>query len=156
MLCFALLSHFSLHPMNCNPPASSVHWILQAIVLEWVSIPFSRGSSQSRDQTWVSCIAGRFSIVWATRAFWARCWLPYKEHIFKVYMTLLQCFSAVGYDLLIGCKINLMDCNQNFLKDEVELTRTERIAYNIVSWNFKKYLAFNLSLKHIDLWQCKV
>ena len=39
---------------------SSVHGILQAEILEWVAIPISRGSSQPRDQTWVSCIAGRF------------------------------------------------------------------------------------------------
>ena len=37
-----------------------VHEILQARILAWVASPFSRGSSQSRDQTWVSCIAGRF------------------------------------------------------------------------------------------------
>ena len=36
-------------------------------ILEWVAIPFSRGSSQPRDQTWVSCIAGRFFTVWTTR-----------------------------------------------------------------------------------------
>ena len=43
-------------PMDCSPPVSSVHGILQASILEWVAIPFSRGSSQARDQTWVSCI----------------------------------------------------------------------------------------------------
>ena len=41
-------------------PGSSVHGILQARILEWAAIPFSRGSSQSRPQTQVSCIAGRF------------------------------------------------------------------------------------------------
>ena len=54
-------------PMDCNPPGSSVHGILQARILEWVAFPFSRGSSQPRDQTWVSCIAGRFFTIWATR-----------------------------------------------------------------------------------------
>ena len=48
-------------PMDCSLPGSSVHGILQARILEWVAIPFSRGSSQSRDQTQVSCIAGRAS-----------------------------------------------------------------------------------------------
>ena len=43
-----------------SPPGSSVHGILQARILEWVAISFSRGSSQPRDQTCVSCIAGRF------------------------------------------------------------------------------------------------
>ena len=50
----------SLWPMDCSPPGSSVHGILQARILEWVAISFSRGSSQHRDQTWVLCIAGRF------------------------------------------------------------------------------------------------
>ena len=47
-------------PMDCSPPGSSVHGILQARILEWVIIPFSKGSSRPRDQTQVSCIAGRF------------------------------------------------------------------------------------------------
>ena len=46
-------------PMDCSLPASSVHGILQARILEWVAISFSRGS-QSRDPTQVSHIAGRF------------------------------------------------------------------------------------------------
>ena len=53
--------------MNCSPPGSSVHGILQARMLEWVAIPFSRGSSQPRDWTQVICIAGSFFTVWATQ-----------------------------------------------------------------------------------------
>ena len=48
-------------------PVSSVHGIFQARILEWVAIPFSRGSSQFRDRTQVSCIAGRVFTIWATR-----------------------------------------------------------------------------------------
>ena len=55
------------NPMNCSPPGSSVHGFLQARILEWVAIPFSRGSSQARDQIWVSCIAGRCFTIWASR-----------------------------------------------------------------------------------------
>ena len=47
------------------PPGSSVRGILQAGILEWVDIPFSRGSSQPRNRPRVSCIAGRLFIVWA-------------------------------------------------------------------------------------------
>ena len=55
-------------PMDCSPPASSVHGILKATILEWVAISFSsRGYSWPRDWTWVSCIAGRFFTIWATR-----------------------------------------------------------------------------------------
>ena len=47
------------NPMDGSPPASSVHGILQARILEWFAFPFSRGSSRSRDQTQFSHIAGR-------------------------------------------------------------------------------------------------
>ena len=47
-------------PMDCSPPGSSVHRILQASILEWVAISFSKGSSQPRGRTQVSCIAGKF------------------------------------------------------------------------------------------------
>ena len=48
-------------PMDYNPPGSSVHGTFQARLLEWVAISFFRESSLPRDQTWVLCIAGRFS-----------------------------------------------------------------------------------------------
>ena len=58
-----VISHFShvwlCNPMNCKPPGSSVHGILQARILEWVAMPSSRGSSWPRDRThifYVSCI----------------------------------------------------------------------------------------------------
>ena len=57
----------TLDPVDCNPPGSSVHGILQARILEWAAISFSRGSSQPRDWTQVSRIAGRCFNLWATR-----------------------------------------------------------------------------------------
>ena len=57
----------SLQPMDCSPQGFSVHGILQARILEWVAIPFSRRSPWPRDQAQVPCIAGRFVIIWATR-----------------------------------------------------------------------------------------
>ena len=53
-------------PMNCSPPGFSVHGILQARTLEWIAIPFSRGSSWPRDRTLVSCTAGIFFTFWDT------------------------------------------------------------------------------------------
>ena len=53
--------------MDCSLSGSSVHWISQARILDWVAISFSRGSSQPRDQMQVSCIAGRFFTIWAIR-----------------------------------------------------------------------------------------
>ena len=55
-------------PMDCSPPGSSVHGIFKARIPEWVSIPFSRGSSPPRDWTQVSCTAGRLFTVWDTRS----------------------------------------------------------------------------------------
>ena len=46
-------------PMDCSPPGSSVHGILQARILEWVATPSSRGFSQPRDRTRISCIDKR-------------------------------------------------------------------------------------------------
>ena len=57
----------SYYPMDCTLPDSLAHGILQARILEWVAILVSRGSSQTRDRTRVSCIAGRFFTVWATK-----------------------------------------------------------------------------------------
>ena len=48
----------------CDPMDYTVHGILQARLLEWVAVPFSRGSSQPRDGTQVSCIAGGFFTSW--------------------------------------------------------------------------------------------
>ena len=82
-------------PMDCSPPGSSVHGILQARILKWVAFLFLRGSSQSRDRTWVSCIAGRFfttespglkcfinavSSTWKTLSFWP----DYFPNIFQI------------------------------------------------------------------------
>ena len=55
------------NPMDSSLPGSSVHGIFQARILEWAAISFSRGSSQPRDWTGVSCTADRSFIIWATR-----------------------------------------------------------------------------------------
>ena len=54
-------------PTLCDPMDSTVHGTVQTRILEWVAIPFSKGSSQSRDRTQVSFIAGGFFTSWATR-----------------------------------------------------------------------------------------
>ena len=56
-----------LCPTLCDPMNYTVHGIRQARILEWVAVPFSRGSSQPRDQIQLSHIAGKFSTSWATR-----------------------------------------------------------------------------------------
>ena len=52
-------------PALCDPMVYTVHGILQARIMEWVVFPFSRGFSQPRDRTQVSCIAGGFSTSWS-------------------------------------------------------------------------------------------
>ena len=54
----------------CDRIDYAVHGILQARILKWVAIPFSRASSQPRDPIQVSLIAGRFFTSWATREAW--------------------------------------------------------------------------------------
>ena len=60
----------SLWPQS--PSGSSVHGIFQARILEWVTIPFSRGYSWARNQTQVSHIADRFFTIWVTREGWCK------------------------------------------------------------------------------------
>ena len=67
--CVRLCDH-----MDCSLPGSSVHGILWARILEWVAIPFSKGSSQPRGQTRVYCITGRFFTVFEPPG---KRWWPY-------------------------------------------------------------------------------
>ena len=71
MLCCAVLSAqlclTLCEAMDCSLPGSSVHGIFQARILEWVAMPSSRGSSQPMGCTQVSCTAGKFFTVLATR-----------------------------------------------------------------------------------------
>ena len=61
VLCLVTQSCLALcNSMDCSPPGSSVHGILQARILEWVAMSSSRGSSQPRDHTQVYHIAGGF------------------------------------------------------------------------------------------------
>ena len=73
--------------MDCSPPGSSVHGILQARTLEWIAIPFSRGSSWPRDWTQVSYIADRFFTIWATRE------APIKKKMWNIF----KCFPREYY-----------------------------------------------------------
>ena len=78
--------------MDCSSPASSVHEILQARILEWVAIPFSKGSFWPRDWTWVSCIAIRFFAVSASReALLIQFPQQHSEEGFVVVVWLLSC-----------------------------------------------------------------
>ena len=87
-------------PMDSSLPGSSVHGILQARVLEWVTTPFPRGSSWPRNWTWVSCIAGRFFTIWFTREYtecmnvWLVSWIPRSGNLHQLMRTPSLTFSA--------------------------------------------------------------
>ena len=69
LLLYVLIIHLYptlCDPMDHSPPGSSVHGILQARILEWVAISFSRGCSWPKRRTWVFSIAGKFFTIWAT------------------------------------------------------------------------------------------
>ena len=72
--------------VDCSLPGSSVHVFLQARILAWVAIPFSRGSSWPKDLTLVSCIASRLFTVWAT-----------KEAHLSVYVCVCVCVCVCVY-----------------------------------------------------------
>ena len=96
-------------PMDCSLPGSLVHGILQARILERVAMPFFRGSSWPRDQPWISCIAGRFFTIWATREVQSNK-IPYKKgkiwrHIHRVKTLCVLSCSVISNSLWpIDCK----------------------------------------------------
>ena len=74
-------------PMDCSPPGSSVHGILQESVLEWVARPSSRGSSHSTDQTYSSCFGEWILHHWAT---WEALFCIINIRIFQWYIGIVQ------------------------------------------------------------------
>ena len=82
-----------LCPTLCDPMDYTIHGILQGRILEWVAIPFPGGSSQPRDWTQVSHIAGRFFTSWATREAQGAWWADWKsKHChFEVSSSLILC-----------------------------------------------------------------
>ena len=93
-----------LCPTLCNPMDFTVHGILQARILEWVAFPFSRRSSQLRDQTQVSCIEGEFFTSWATRESLALTWVlvsvyDWVKDTEYLYLNTTTIFAVI-YDIL--------------------------------------------------------
>ena len=86
-------------PMDCSSSGSSVHGILQARMLEWVAIPFSRGYSQPRDWIQVSSIIVRFFTIWATREAHTSNWKPpkrFKQSDMSKFIVLIPLFLQRG------------------------------------------------------------
>ena len=103
--------------MDCSPPGSSVHGILQARILEWVAIPFSRRSSWSMDWTHVSCIAGRFFSLDHQGS-------PSLEESFAFLMS-ERCIKCLSYGIggfFRGSPTNFSDCSSFHLGIAFSLT----------------------------------
>ena len=124
VLCLITQSCLALcDPMDCSPVAHLSMGILQARILEWVAMPSSRGSPQPRDRTQVSCIAGGFFTIWATRE--ALGW-TYSWHI--VYLP----FSyPVGFSLLIFCFWFLLLCPERVIDLRVSFLKLSLTGFNI-------------------------
>ena len=97
----SLSSVWLCNPMNCSLPGSSVHGILQARILEWVAISFSRGSSQPRDRTQVSRIGSRHFNCWATRE-------PYWRGVYGKFLGWYESFQVQLYQKLGTVFLNLV------------------------------------------------
>ena len=119
-------SCLALWPHGLSPSGSSLHGILQARILEWAAIPFSRESSHSRDQTWVSCIAGMFFTIFTNGS------LP------------LQADSLPGSPNF-KCTINL---NENWILSLGKSQIDKYIKYDI--WESKIYAIKIINGHNID------
>ena len=87
-------------PMDCGPLGSSIPRILQARILEWVTIPFSRGSSQPKDWTQVSFITGKFFTIWTTKEIILYEWCYPSEHL-KIFSYNLVFSTSVAENLAV-------------------------------------------------------
>ena len=107
--------------MDYSPTGSSIHGILQARILEWVAIPFSRGSSQSRDRSQVSCIAGQIFTIRATKDLSKITCLHvilnlggYFELNFLLILSILYLHTLIGMISLVKCCAQSFSCVRLF------------------------------------------
>ena len=108
-------------PVFTSLPGSSVHGIFQARILEWIAIPFSRGSSQSRDRSQVSCIAGQIFTIRATRdlskiMYWHVILNlgGYFELNFLLFLSMLYLHTLIGVISSVMCSAQSLSCVRLF------------------------------------------
>ena len=126
------------HPIDWGSPGSSVHGILQARILEWVAGPFSRRSSRLRDWTWVSCIAGRFFTIWATKVAlkkYQRTWKP-----------------TVTFERRIGHSVRLCKLSHWLLSLMCECACEMFSVRSSAVWDSSTYLHSSLVSSRVSLW----
>ena len=115
------------NPVDCSLPGSFLHGILQARILEWVAISFSRGSSWPRDQTGVSCIGGRCFNLWATSSV-----------ISKNYTTASRCSLC----LLIASAYELRIVWRKSYKSYLGFIFSRCREFHIIKGNWKNHFTF--------------
>ena len=103
------------NPMDCSLPGFSVHGILQARILEWVAIPFSRESSLLRDWTWVSWFAGRFFTVWTPRGAYLYVWKYWSR-------------NKKRHTIFMNSKFNMV--KKSILHNSFLITKSSHSIYN--------------------------
>ena len=112
-----------------DPPGFSVHGILQARILEWVAIPFSRGVSQPREWTQVSHMAGDFFIIWTTR--------EAQDTIYKLYHMIVDFLTS--FNMMIPIVVRLLSRVQLF---ETPWTGAHHAyLFFTISWNLLKLMS---------------
>ena len=119
------------NPMDFSPPDSSVYGILQARILEWTAISFSRGSSWPRDQTWVSCTAGRFFTIWATKEALDSSLLVYKK--VAVYYILIL-YTTTLLNLFINSNSFLVDFRIFYILSIISFANSDSFASSFPIW----------------------
>ena len=127
-----LISSLLCEPMDYSPPGLSVSGIPQQEY--WIAIPFSRRSSLPRDQTWVSCIAGRFFIVWATTNAQPHPWFhlifPVLFPLFFLpHLPTLLFLLFVSFSILVNC------CIIPWNKRQCKIANTWGLIWNLSMWN---------------------
>ena len=143
-------------PMDCSVALqASVHGISQARILEWVAIPFSRGSTRFRDLTWVSCTAGRFFTIWATNK---TQFTYHKIQSFKVYSSVAFRKFKVAQPSPLST-LSLAGYSHKVVKSQSRLKRLSAHRVSSASWREAPYpctvipnsRSSSTSLLHLDL-----
>ena len=140
----------------CDPKNYTGHEILQARILEWVASPFSRVSSQPRDRTQVSSIAGRFFTRWATReAQWSR--LEENPYLFSGWF-----FIPFRKYTWVGCQ--WCHCTPKILRHYKATKHNNNLMDRTLEWDSKHitrcgihwecHYYLTLKLSHVEIFPC--
>ena len=132
----------------CNPmslPGSSIHGILQVRILEPVAIPFSRGSSEPRAWTWVSCIAGGFVTVWLSFKSCMILFLDwYKSFVrWRYFKYLLLLFKEQNLSILMR---PIFFFNDSCFTDQLKISAYNKILVDVFFWKFHSCSFYGLNL----------